>query len=264
MTRGARPAAVAILLCLSACSGSTVAQNPAVLLPGLGQYHHPITIQSPEAQKFFDQGLMMILGFNRPEAVRSFQRAAELDPKAAMPHWGLSLALGRHLNMDVDMDVRDEAAYDAIQKAVALSTNASPAERAYIQALARRSSADAKVDRKKLDLDYREAMRALTRQYPDDLDAASLYAESVMNVHRYEWYGADGKPAEETADILAVLEDIIRRDPDHPLANHLYIHLLDTSPHPEYALPSAYRLPSFSFKQMPLAAVKQRRISDGE
>ena len=217
-------------------------EKPAVLLPGMGNYHHPIATKNPEAQRFFDQGLMMIFGFNRPEAVRSFHRAAELDPQAAMPHWGLSLALGRHLNMDVDMDVQAKEAYQAIQKALALSTNAPPVEQAYIRALARRCSGDANADWKKIDRDYRDAMRELVRQYPDDLDAASLYAESVMNLNRYRWYAADGKQAEETEEILNVLQTLMRRNPDHALANHLYIHLLDVSPHPEHALASAYRL----------------------
>ena len=217
-------------------------EKSAILLPGLGQHRHPISTQNPEAQKFFDQGLMMVFGFNRPEAVRSFCRAAELDPQAAMPQWGLALALGRHLNMDVDMDVQNEAAYKAINNALALSENASSAERGYISALAKRCSGDAKADWGKIDSAYRDAMRELVKQYPDDLDAASLYADALMNLHRYQWYDADHKSAEETPEILGVLETIMRRDPDHPLANHLYIHLLDTSPHPEYALASAYRL----------------------
>ncbi len=217
-------------------------EKPAVLLPGMGNHHHSITIKNPEAQRFFDQGLMMIFGFNRPEAVRSFRRAAELDPQAAMPYWGLSLALGQRMNMDLDMDVQAKEAYQAIQKALELSANASPAEQAYIQALAKRCSGEANADWEKIDRDYRDAMRELVRQYPDDLDAASLYAESVMNLHRYVWYNADGKPSEEAEESLNVLETIMRRNPDQPLANHLYIHLLDTSPHPEYALAAAYRL----------------------
>ena len=250
MNQVSRPVLVIVLGFLFAHS-STLAQHhhtmrsetkPAILLPGLGQHKHPISTKSPEAQRFFDQGLIMFFGFNRPEAVRSFRRAAELDPKAAMPYWGLALALGRHLNMDLDMDVQEKSAYEAIQKALALSANGTPVERAYIQALSKRCSADPKVDWKKIDRDYREAMLEVTKQYPDDMDAASLYAESIMNIHRYDWYRAGGEQAEETPEIQNVLEGILRRDPNHPLANHLYIHLLDTSPHPEYALASAYRL----------------------
>jgi tetratricopeptide (TPR) repeat protein len=217
-------------------------ERPAMLLPGLGQHRHPISTQNPEAQKFFDQGLMMVFGFNRPEAVRSFRRAAELDPHAAMPLWGLALAFGRHLNMDVDFDVQNEEALKGIKKAEALSESASPVERAYISALAKRCSGSAEADWSQIDSAYRDAMRELVKQFPDDLDAAALYADGVMNLHRYRWYGADGKPVAETAEILNVLENIMRRDPDHPLANHLYIHLLDTAPHPEHALASAYRL----------------------
>ena len=232
-------------LCLATAQSrrqSTADEKPVTLLPGLGQHRHPISARNPDAQKFFDQGLMMIFGFNRPEAVRSFRRAAELDPQAAMPQWGLALALGRHLNMEVDFDVQSEEAFKAIKKAEALSESATAAERAYISALAKRCSNDAKADWSKIDSDYRDAMRELMKQYPDDLDAASLYADAVMNLHRYRWYAADGKPAEETAEILSVLEQIMRRDPDHPFANHLYIHVLDTAPHPEHALASAYRL----------------------
>jgi tetratricopeptide (TPR) repeat protein len=216
--------------------------KPVVLLSGLGQRKHPISTQNSETQKFFDQGLMMVFGFNRPEAVRSFRRATESDPQAAMPYWGLALALGRHMNMDGDMDVQAKAAHEAIQKAISLSAKASDYERAYILALAKRCSSDPKADGNKMDSDYRDAMRELAKKYPDDLDAVSLYAESVMNLHRYQWYSAEGKPAEETEEILSVLEAVLRRDPDHPLANHLHIHVLDTSPHPEYALASAYRL----------------------
>ncbi len=217
-------------------------ETPTVLLSGLGRHQYRISTQHSEAQRFFDQGLMMVIGFNRPEAVRSFRHAAELDPRAAMPHWGLALALGRHMNMDIDLDVQPKAAYEAIQKAITLSAQASEHEQDYIRALAKRCSGDAKADWKKIDSDYRDAMRKLVNQYPDDLDAASLYAESLMNLHRYQWYSADGEPAEETEEIRGVLEGVLRRNPDHPLANHLYIHVLDMSPYPEYALASAYRL----------------------
>lgn len=157
----------------------------AALLPGLGRHSHQIATQNPEAQKFFDQGLMMVFGFNRPEAVRLFRRAAELDPQAPMPHWGLALALGRHMNMDLDMDVQEKAAYEAIQKALALSAKTSDHERDYILALAKRCSNDPQADWKKIEMVYKNAMGELMRRYPDDLDAATLYAEALMNLHRY-------------------------------------------------------------------------------
>jgi tetratricopeptide (TPR) repeat protein len=214
----------------------------AILLPGLGQHRHPIATTNEKAQKFFDQGLIMIFGFNRPEAARSFRQAIALDSTAVMPYWGLALALGHHLNMDMDMDVQMEEAHAIIQKAVALSSNASQVERAYISALSQRCSADKNSDGKMLDSSYGRAMWELTRQYPDDVDAAALYAESLMCIHRYQWYDANGKPINEEKEIKTTLEAILRRSPNHLLANHLYIHLLDTSPYPEYGLASAYRL----------------------
>jgi cytochrome c-type biogenesis protein CcmH/NrfG len=140
---------------------------------------------------------MMVFGFNRPEAVRSFRRAAELDPKAAMPHWGMALALGRHLNMEGDMDVQAQAAFQAIGQALALSGSASPVEQAYIQALVKRCAANPQADGQGLDQAYSEAMGELVQQYPDDPDAAALYAESLMNQHRYAWYSAEGNPTQE-------------------------------------------------------------------
>lgn len=216
--------------------------RPVVLLPGLGHHQHPIATANPEAQKFFDQGLVLVYGFNREEAIRSFQRAAELDPESPMPHWGIALAHGFHLNMDMDKDVHSGAAFAAIQKAVALSAQAPQYERDYVAALARRCSADPRADESKLAMEYKNAMEQLAAHYPDDTDAATLYAESWMDLDRYDWYEAAGQPKPGTDEILLLLESVLRREPDHPGANHLYVHVLDTSPHPERALTSAYRL----------------------
>ncbi len=220
--------------------------RPAVLLSGMGNHHHPISTTNPEAQKFFDQGLILVFGFNREEAFRSFRRAAELDPQSPMPYWGMALALGFHLNMDLDMDVRASAAYEAIHKAVALSPRAPQYERDYVAALARRCSSDPHADRSKLEIEYKNAMADLAARYPDDTDAATLYAESLVDLYHYQWYDASGRPAPGVEDLLALLESILRREPDHPGANHFYVHVLDTSPHPERALASAHRLTSIS------------------
>jgi len=142
--------------------------RPVVLLPGLGRHQHPIVTASPEAQKFFDQGLIMVYAFNRGEAIRSFQRAAELDPQSPMPYWGIALAHGFHLNMDFDKDVHSKAAFEAIQKAVTLSVHSSQQEREYVAALANRCSADPHSDERKLALDYKNAMEELAAHYPDD------------------------------------------------------------------------------------------------
>jgi tetratricopeptide (TPR) repeat protein len=221
---------------------SLLAQSkPAGLIPGMGRHHHSISTKSPEAQRFFDQGLTLVFGFNHEEAARSFRRAAELDPQSAMAYWGVALALGPCINLDVDPP-HEKAAYEAVQKAISLSPGVTESERAYIQALATRYSADPSVNLRKLDADYGHAMRELSNRYPEDLDAATLYAESLMDLHPWKLWGLDGRPAEGTDEIVAVLESVLRRDPNHIGANHYYIHAVEASPHPEWALVSARRL----------------------
>ena len=215
--------------------------KPAALLPGLGDVHHPVSTSSREAQQFFNQGLALVYGFNHDEAVRSFKRAAELDPKLAMAHWGVALALGPNINAPVDAE-HEQAAYEALQKARSLAPGASESERAYIEALTKRYSNDPKADFKKLDVDYKNAMADVARRFPDDLDAATLYAESMMDLRPWRFWSSDGKPAEGTEEMVAVLESVLRRNPDHLGANHYYIHAVEASPHPEWALPSAQRL----------------------
>lgn len=215
--------------------------KPAIILPGLGDTHHAIGTRNPEAQRFFDQGLALIYGFNHEEAVNSFRRAAELDPQAAMPWWGVALALGPNINLDVDPE-REKAAYDAVQKALSLGNSAPAEERDYIQALSKRYANNPKADLKKLAAEYSKAMGALSAKYPDDLDAATLYAESMMDLRPWKLWTIDGKPAPGTLEIVAVLESVLRRDPKHVGANHYYIHAVEASPNPERALPSADRL----------------------
>jgi tetratricopeptide (TPR) repeat protein len=222
--------------------------KPATLMSGLGSLHHPVSTKNEEAQRFFDQGFRMIYGFNHEEAVRSFQRAAEIDPSLAMAWWGVAIALGPNINLDVDPD-REKAAYAAIQKALALAKNASENERAYIEALAKRYSNDPKADLKKLAVDYKNAMGALVKTYPDDLDAATLYAESAMDLRPWQLWTADGKPAEGTEEIVATLESVLLHNPNHPGAIHYYIHAVEASPHPERALVYAPKLPTL----MPMA-----------
>jgi hypothetical protein len=215
--------------------------NPPVLISGLGHHHHVISTKSAEAQRFFDQGLTLVFAFNHEEAARAFQRAAELDPQSAMSYWGIALAFGPCINLDVDPP-HEKAAYEAVQKALSLTPGATESERAYIQALASRYSADPKADLRKLDAEYARAMRELSRRYPDDLDAATLYAESLMDLRPWKLWSLDGHPAEDTDEIVEVLESVLRRDPDHIGSNHYYIHTLEASTHPERALPSAKRL----------------------
>src|SRR5712692_9095413 len=211
------------------------------LMPGLGDVRHPVSTASSDAQRFFDQGLALVYGFNHAEAVRSFKHAAELDPQSAMAYWGIALALGPNINMDVDAE-HEKGAYEAVQKAVSLAAKASEPERAYIQALAKRYSNDPRADLKKLAVNYRNAMADVVRRFPDDLDAATLYAESLMDLRPWQLWSSDGKPAEGTEELVAVLESVLRRNPGHTGANHYYIHAVEASPHPEWALPSAVRL----------------------
>ena len=152
--------------------------KPAELLEGLGNHTHPIATKSKLAQQFFDQGLALIYGFNHDEAARLFARAAELDPASPMPHWGIALALGPNYNMP-PMPEREAKAWEAIDKAVALSANAPENERAYVKALVKRYSKDPEADRKQLAVFYKDAMKDVAARYPDDLDAATLYAESL-------------------------------------------------------------------------------------
>jgi tetratricopeptide (TPR) repeat protein len=230
----------AFVLVAGVCSLFAQSKPPALIL-GLGQHHHTISTKSPEAQRFFDQGLMLVFAFNHEEAARSFRRASELDPQSAMPFWGLALALGPCINLDVDPP-HEQAAYEAAQRALARAPGATESEQAYIQALAKRYSSDSKVDLRKLDAEYANAMRELFRHYPDDLDAATLYAESLMDLHPWKLWSLDGRPTAGTEEIVAVLESVLRRDPNHIGANHYYIHAVEASPHPEWSLASARRL----------------------
>jgi tetratricopeptide (TPR) repeat protein len=219
------------------------AEKPAAIVAGMGTHHHPVSTSKPEAQKFFDQGFAFVYAFNHDEAIRSFKRAAELDPELALAHWGIALALGPNINLDVDPD-REKAAYEAVQKALALAAKAPENERAYIEALTKRYSIDPKADLKQLAVNYKNAMGEVVKRYPDDLDAATLYAEAAMDLRPWKFWTADGKPAEGTEEIVTMLESVLRRDPNHAGAIHYYIHAVEASPHPERALVYAPKLPA--------------------
>jgi hypothetical protein len=216
-------------------------ERPVALMSGIGENHHPVSTGNAEAQKFFDQGLLLVYAFNHAEAIRSFKRALELDPQMAMAHWGIAYALGPNINAGID-PAREREAYEAVRKARALSSSAPENERAYIAALAKRYSIAPGADLKKLAVDYRDAMRELAARYPDDLDAATLYAESAMDLHPWKLWTSDGKPVEGTEEIVLVLESVLRRNPNHVGANHYYIHAVEASRQPDRALPSADRL----------------------
>ena len=209
--------------------------------PGFGRHHHAIHTTSADAQRAFDRGFDFVFGFNHEEAAKAFAKAAELDPSAAMPLWGVAWAIGPNYNLDID-DARSKQAYDAMQKAVTLAKDGPPEERAYVEAMAIRFSPDPKADRAALARQYSERMGAVMRQYPDDLDAATLYAESLMNLKAWKLWTLDGAPADRTEEIVRVLEGVLARDPNHLGANHYYIHTVEASPSPARALASADRL----------------------
>ena len=217
------------------------ASGPAQLMAGMGSLHHPIATSNPEAQRFFDQGLTLIYAFNHEEAVRSFRRAAELDPKAAMPWWGISNALGPNYNDPSDPE-RMKAAFEALQTAKTLAASGPENERAYVDALAARYSDDSKADAKQMARDYAKAMGELAKKYPDDPDAATIYAESMMDIRPWGLWNLEGAPAEGTLQIIEVLESVLARFPNHVGANHYYIHAVEASPHAAWGLPSADRL----------------------
>ena len=211
--------------------------------PGLGTYHHPITTKNSEAQTYFDQGLTLLYGFNHDEAARYFRRAAQLDPEAALPYWGLALSIGPNYNDTAVDENRARATYDAVQKAMARAPQASAREQDYIRALVRRyPSPQATGDWKQFHLDYSNAMRDVAQKYPDDLDATTMFAESLMMLRPWQLWSLDGEPAPGTLELVAVLESVLKRNPDHPGANHLYIHAVEASPYLERAIPSAMRL----------------------
>ncbi|HKW33089.1 MAG TPA: hypothetical protein VJN92_08790 [Candidatus Acidoferrum sp.] len=217
------------------------AKPTAALMTGYGNWHHPVSTKNTQAQAFFDQGLRQIYAFNHDEAARSFQRAGELDPKLAMAFWGVAEAVGPNYN-DPASENRFKQAHSAIEKAQSLAGDASESDKAYIAALAKRFPADPKSDLRAAAEQYRDAMREVMKRFPDDLDAATLFAESGMNLHPWGLWHQDGTPEEGTDEIVATLESVIRREPNHMGAIHYYIHCVEASNSPERALAGANRL----------------------
>jgi tetratricopeptide (TPR) repeat protein len=212
------------------------------LLGNLGSYHRAITTTNAEAQQFFDEGLTLLYGFNHEEAFRSFERAAALDPKAPMPHWGMSLALGTNYNDTATPD-RLKQAHTHLAHAQERAANGSEVERAFIDALAKRYvSTPDDGNQPKREAEYSAAMGEVSKKFPDDLDAATLYAESMMNLRPWKLYTFHGDPEPGTEQIVATLESVIKRNPDHPGANHYHIHAVEASRTPDRAVPSAKRL----------------------
>ena len=209
-------------------------------MPGLGEISHPVSTGNSEAQKFFNQGLALIYAFNHEEARRSFEQAARLDPKLAMAQWGIALAVGPNYNEPQIDPSRLQAADRALERANELAAGASEKERDYIAALTKRFHI--KTDLKKSAIDYRDAMGSLHKKYPKDVDAAVLYADSMMNLIPWQLWTKDGRPAEGATEIVAILEAAIKLSPDHTGANHLYIHAVEASKSPGRAMESANKL----------------------
>jgi tetratricopeptide (TPR) repeat protein len=215
-------------------------QAPPPLYTDLGTYHKAVGTRVPLAQQYFDQGLRLVYGFNHAEAIRSFTRATELDPACAMCWWGIAYAYGPHVNAGMD-SASGVKAYEAAQKALSLSPKASPWQRAYIRAVAARYAPVPPVDRANLDSAYSRGMADAVRRHPNDLDAAALYAESLMDLRPWNYWTPQGKPYPGTEVIVRQLERVIARNPEHPGACHYYIHAVEAV-NPQLAVPCAERL----------------------
>jgi len=215
-------------------SSSTVAP----LLDGMGDYQRIVTTSSEHAKRYFDQGLTLSYAFHHNEAARSFRHAIQLDPEFAMAHWGLALVLGPNINARMSVNNIEEA-FTASRKALELSENESPENQALIQALQHRYDNIRQGNRDHLDLAYADAMRDIAKKYPDDPDIVSLCAEALMDLHPWDYWTRDGQAQAWTPEIVDLLEAIMVKHPRHVGANHLYIHAIEASPHPEKALRSA-------------------------
>jgi tetratricopeptide (TPR) repeat protein len=225
----------AVLLC-----GSVFAREP--FYPGLGSYTRKITTDSPLAQRYFNQGLALLHGFNHAAAIRSFQQAAEADPECAMAHWGAALAAGPHINYPLVPPPMAELAWKELTLAQQYADKASPVERALIEALSHRYANPQPEDRAPLDQAYANAMREVWKKYPKDTDVGALFAESMMDLRPWNQWTLEGQPNPGTEEIIATLESVLKINPKHPFANHLYIHAVEASPHPERADAAAGRL----------------------
>ncbi|MGH7305684.1 MAG: hypothetical protein ACRELZ_20570 [Candidatus Rokuibacteriota bacterium] len=249
-------AASGVLLLLGGCAGQgqDTAQTSAhgahatsaeggrpVLYDTLGSYSYRITTSSAEAQRWFDQGLRLAYGFNHLEAQRAFREASRLDSACAMCFWGIAITEGSNYNHPTDAD-REKKAASAAQEAVRRSANVKPPERAMIQAIAKRHSTDPAAKRETLDRAYADAMREAARQFPDDLEVATFFADSMMNLRPWSLWTPEGAPQPGTEEIVATLERVIARNPNHPGALHLYIHAVEASREPGRAEAAADRL----------------------
>jgi len=241
-----------LITLFAGCSNSNTKQDlidraGAPLLSGLGDHSHSITTSQDGVQEYFDQGLVLAFAFNHAESIRSFKAAQTLDPSCAMCYWGEALARGPNINVTsngkaVMSDGERINAFEAALKAKDLMVNSTPKEQAYITALSSRYDGDITSDRNVLDLSYAEAMEKVVRIYPEDMDAASLYSEALMNTMPWNYWSDDGSPKPDTIKVISKLEEVLEKEPNHPLAIHLYIHAVEASSSPERAELAAERL----------------------
>lgn len=219
----------------------------APLFEGMGEFSMPITTADPDAQRYFDQGMILAFAFNHAESVRSFKAAQTLDPSCSMCFWGEALAIGPNINVTskgkvIMSPAERTAAFSAITQALKLASGASPREQAYIQALASRYNGDPDTPRAPLDEAWAQAMGKVSETYPNDLTAAAIHAEALMNTMPWNYWSDDLKAKPATQVVIANLERVLEGAPDHPLAQHLYIHALEASSTPEKAEAVADRL----------------------
>lgn len=226
-------------------SQETPKQAEAPLLVGITVHRRPVTTDSEPARRYFQQGLNLMYAFNHDEAIRSFQQATRFDSKCAMAWWGIALANGPHINNPVMDEPRSIAAWKALEKARANSGGGTPVEQSLINALAQRYAANPAeniAQREALNKAYAEAMQRVRAEYPDDTDVAVLCAEALMDLRPWDLWSHEGEPRPETPQVLALLEGVFVKQPNHPGANHLYIHAVEASRNPEKAVAAANRL----------------------
>lgn len=229
-----------LTLAVAVASAPLYSQSNVPLYTNLGTHHKDIATEVPAAQQYFDQGLRLVYGFNHAEAIRSFTRAAELDPTCAMCYWGIAYAYGPHVNAGMD-SAAGVKAYEAVQKARSLAASAPMWQRAYVEAITARYAAVPPNARESLDSAYSRAMWDVSRRYPNDLDAASLAAESSMDLRPWNYWTPERKPYPGTTELVKQLESVIAQNPNHPGACHFYIHAVEAA-NPELAVPCAERL----------------------
>jgi len=235
---------------LVVCILTSVAYADSMQMPTaatLARQHHPVSTTNAQAQAYFDQGLTLLYAFNRAAARHAFERAAAVDPHLAMAQWGIAMSYGSNINVAID-EAGERSAVAALQRAKQLAGAAAELDRAWINALATRYTNAAHPDYAALDHAYARAMASLSAKYPDDLDAATLYAESLMDLRPWALYTPAGQPVQDTQTIVATLESVMRREPNHIGANHFYIHATEASTSPERGLIAATRLSSMSFE----------------